>query len=137
MMQKFLTSACFVVTTTVKMLGIVAAVLVIGVLLALAGVVLLLNLFGAGDYVIRTVTSKYLGSLPPGYAASRRGFRIYALLVLAVGVVCAGFGLTGRVLPIGAALIVIGALIFGIASVVAISGEVETARGGPKGQPPR
>ncbi|HEV2476191.1 MAG TPA: hypothetical protein VGX22_06590 [Candidatus Dormibacteraeota bacterium] len=114
-----------------------AAVLVIGVLLALAGVVLLVNLFGAGDYVIRTVTSKYLGSLPPGYAASKRGLRIYSLLVLAVGLVCAGFGLTGRLLPIGAGLIVIGALIFGIASVVAITGEVETARGGPKVQPPR
>ncbi|HET9782265.1 MAG TPA: hypothetical protein VFR33_10845 [Candidatus Dormibacteraeota bacterium] len=104
------------------------AVLVIGVLLVLAGVVLLLNVLGAGDYVIRTVTSKYLGSLPPGYAASRRGFQIYAVLVLAVGVVCVGFGLTGRLLPIGAGLIVVGAVIFGIASVVAISGEVETAR---------
>jgi hypothetical protein len=130
MMQKFLTSACLVATAIVRMLGIVAAVLVIGVLLALAGVVLLLNLFGAGDYVIRTVTSKYLGTLPPGYAASKRGFRIYALLVLAVGVVCVGFGLTGQVLPIGAALIVIGAVIFGIASVVAITGEVETNRRG-------
>jgi hypothetical protein len=119
------------------MLGIVAAVLVIGVLLALAGAALLLNLFGAGDYVIHSVTSKYLGSLPPGYAASKRGFRIYAVLVLAVGLVCAGFGLAGRLLPIGAGLIVIGALIFGIASVIAITGEVGTARGGPKGLPPR
>ena len=138
MMQKFLTSACFVATATVRMLGIVAAVLVIGVLLAIAGVVLLVNLFGAGDFVIRTVTSKYLGSLPPGYAASKRGFRIYAVLVLAVGLVCAGFGLTGQLLPVGAGLIVVGALIFGIASVIAITGEVGTARGGSKGgQPPR
>ena len=112
------------------MLGIVTATLVIGLLLALAGVALLLNLFGAGDYLIRSVTSKYLGSLPPGYAASRRGFRIYALLVLAVGLVCAGFGLTGRLLPIGAGLIVVGALTFGIASIVVISGEVETSRRG-------
>jgi hypothetical protein len=116
------------------MLGIVAAVFVIGVLLALAGVVLLVNLFGAGDYVIRTVTSKYLGSLPPGYAASRRGFRIYAVLVLAVGVVCAGFGLTGWLLPIGAGLIVIGAVLFGVASIVAITGEVETSRRGRSGR---
>ena len=114
------------------MLGIVAAVLVIGVLLVLAGVVLLLNLFGAGDYVIRAVTSRYLGSLPPGYAASKRGFRIYALLVLALGVVCVGFGLTGRLLPLGAGLIVLGAVIFGVASVVAITGEVETARRGSR-----
>ena len=119
------------------MLGIVAAVLVIGVLLAVAGVVLLLNLFGAGDYVIRTVTSKYLGSLPPGYAASKRGFRVYAVLVLAVGLVCAGFGLTGPLPAMGAGLIVVGVVIFVIASVIAITGEVGTARGGPKGQPPR
>jgi membrane protease YdiL (CAAX protease family) len=116
------------------MLGIVAAVLVIGVLLALAGVVLLSNLFGAGDYVIRVVTSRYLGSLPPGYAASKRGFRVYAILVLAVGLVCVGFGLTGRLLPIGAGLIVIGAVTFGIASVAAITGEVETSRRGRSGR---
>jgi hypothetical protein len=108
----------------------VGVVLAIGVLLSAAGIVLLVNLFGAGDYVIRTVTSKYLGSLPPGYAASKRGFRIYSVLVLAVGLVCAGLGLTDRLLPIGAALIVIGAVVFGIASVVAITGEVETSRRG-------
>ena len=112
------------------MLGIVAVLLVIGVLLVLAGLALLFNVLGAGDYVIRTVTSKYLGSLPPGYAASKRGFRVYALLVLAVGLVCAGFGVTGSLLPIAAGLIVVGAVIFGIASVIAITGEVDTARRG-------
>ncbi|HET7418928.1 MAG TPA: hypothetical protein VFL27_00950 [Candidatus Dormibacteraeota bacterium] len=109
-----------------------ALVLAIGIVLAVVGLVLLFDLFGAGDYVIRTVTSKYLGSLPPGFAASRRGFQVYATLLIAVGIVCIGLGLTAKVLPIGAGLIVIGALIFGIASVVAISGEVETARGKPK-----
>lgn len=108
----------------------VELVLAIGIVLCGAGIVLLANLFGAGDLVIRTVTSKYLGSLPPGYAASRRGFRVYAVLVLAVGFVCIGFGLTGPLLPIGAALIVIGAAVFGIASLVAITGEVETSRRG-------
>ena len=107
----------------------VAVVLVIGILLAAAGLVLLFNLFRAGDYVIRTVTSKYLGTLPPGFAASRRGFQVYATLVTAVGIVCIGLGITDRLLPVGAGLIVVGAVIFGIASVVAISGEVETARG--------
>jgi hypothetical protein len=105
-------------------------VLAIGIVLTVAGLVLLFNLFGAGDYVIRAVTSKYLGSLPPGFAASRRGFRIYATLVIAVGLVCLGLGVAASLIPIGAGLIVIGAVIFGIASVVAISGEVETARGG-------
>lgn len=111
------------------MLGIVAAILVIGGLLTLAGIVLLLNLFGAGDYVIRTVTSKYLGNLPPGFAASRRGFRVYAILVIAVGIVCVGVGLTANLLPIAAVLIVVGAVTFGVASVLAITGEVETSRG--------
>jgi hypothetical protein len=107
----------------------VAVVLAIGILLTVAGLVLLFNLFGACDYVIRTVSSKYLGSLPPGFAASRRGFQIYATLLLAIGIVCIGLGITDRLLPVGAGLIVIGAVIFGIASVVAISGEVATARG--------
>ncbi len=46
-----------------------AVVLVIGAVLSLGGVVLLLNLFGAGDRVIESVTSKDLGSLPAGFAA--------------------------------------------------------------------
>jgi hypothetical protein len=107
----------------------VAAVLAIGILLTLAGLVLLFNVAGAGDYVIRTVTSRYLGSLPPGFAASKRGFSTYAALLIAIGIVCIGLGITDRALPVGAGLIVVGALIFGIASVVAIVGEVETARG--------
>ena len=110
------------------MLGIVAVVLVIGVLLALAGTALLLNLFGAGDHVIKTVTSKYLGSLPPGFAASRRGFRVYAVLVIAVGIVCLGLAATAWYLPAAAGLLVLGALVFGIGSVIAIAGEVETSR---------
>src|SRR5438445_7098947 len=128
MMQKFRTSACLVVTATVRMLGIVAFVLVIGVLLILAGIMLLVNLLGAGDYVMRTVTSKYLGSLPPGFAASKRGFRIYATLVLAVGLVCLGLALIERALPVPAGLLVLGAVIFGLASVVALTGEGDTAR---------
>ena len=109
-----------------------AVVLAIGILLALAGLVLLLNLFGAGRYVIRTVTSKYLGSLPPGFAASKRGFRVYAILLIAIGIVCIGLGVAANLPPIGAGLVMVGAVTFGIASVVAITGEVETARGGKK-----
>ena len=48
MMQKFRTKACFVVTATVKMLGVVNAVLVIGALISVAGVILL---------VVRDMTS--------------------------------------------------------------------------------
>ena len=102
--------------------------LALGVLLCLVGLVLLLNLFGAGDYVMRRVTSQPLGTLAPGFAATRRGFRTYASLVIAVGVLCVGIGTTGIFIPLAAMLLVLGALIFGIASVVAITGEVETYR---------
>jgi hypothetical protein len=107
----------------------VSLVLAIGVVLVLAGLVLLLNLFGTGDFVMRRVTMQPLGDLAPGFAASRRGFRTYAVLVLAVGVLCVGLAETAQVLPLGAALLVVGALLFGIASVIAIAGEVETYRG--------
>jgi hypothetical protein len=106
----------------------VSVVLAIGVLLCLAGLVLLINLFGAADFVMRRVTSQPLGELAPGFAASRRGFRIYATLVLAVGIMCLGLGATAWFIPFGAGLLVVGALTFGIASVIAIAGEVETYR---------
>ena len=100
----------------------------IGVVLSVAGLVLLLNLFGAADEVIRRVTSRSLGELAPGFAASRRGFRIYAVLVLAVGILCVGLAATAIFLPLGAGLLVLGAVVFGIASVIAIVGEVDTYR---------
>ena len=106
----------------------VAIVLVIGVVLGLAGLVLLLNLLGAADLVMRRVTSQPLGELAPGFAASRRGFRIYALLVLAIGILCLGLAATAWFIPLGAGLLVLGAVTFGIASVIAIAGEVETYR---------
>ena len=102
--------------------------LAIGVVLTLIGSAWLLNLFGAGDYVIKRVTSRYLGDLPPGFAATTRGFRVYSILVLAVGVLCLGLGATERFLPLAAGLLVIGAITFGIASMLAIAGEVEVYR---------
>ena len=107
----------------------VGAVLAIGLLLCLAGLVLLLNVFGAADVVMRRVTSRSLGELAPGFAAGRRGFRTYAVLVLAVGILCVGLAITARFLPLAAALMVLGTMTFGIASVIAIVGEVETYRG--------
>ncbi|HEV2414855.1 MAG TPA: hypothetical protein VGX27_08595 [Candidatus Dormibacteraeota bacterium] len=107
-----------------------AVVLVLGALIVIVGVVLLVNLLGAGDFVMRTVTSKYLGSLPPGYAASKAGFRIYSLLVVAIGVVFAGVGLAGSLVAVGVALIAIGAVVFVVTSVIAIRGEGETMRRG-------
>jgi hypothetical protein len=106
----------------------VGIVLAIGVLLCLAGLILLLNLFGAADLVMRRVTSQPLGELAPGFAANRRGFRVYAVLILAVGILCLGLAATAWSIPLGAGLLVLGALTFGIASVIAIAGEVETYR---------
>ena len=109
-------------------IGDVGVVLTIGVLLVVAGLILMLNLFGAADVVIRRVTSRSLGELAPGFAAGRRGFRTYAALVLAIGILCIGLAMTDRFLPLGGALLVLGALTFGIASVIAIAGEVKTYR---------
>src|SRR5713226_419682 len=103
-------------------------VLALGLLISAAGGVLLVNLFGAADMVIHRVTSQSLGELAPGYAASPRGFRVYAALVLAVGIVCIGLGVIGRSIPVAAGLIVVGTLAFGVASVIAIAGEVQTYR---------
>lgn len=129
MMQKFRTKACFVVTATVKMLGIVNAVLVIGALVSVAAVVLLANVAGAADYVIRHLTSRYLGTLPPGFAASKQGFQVYALLILGIGLVFLGLGTAASAVTAGTVLIGVGLTAFAITSVLAIRGEVVTARG--------
>ena len=103
-------------------------VLTIGVLLALAGIVLLLDVGGAGDFVIRRVTSRSLGELAPGYAASPAGFKIYATLVLSIGVAVAGLGIADRSPTVGGGLLLVGIGAFAIASAVAIVGEVRTYR---------
>jgi hypothetical protein len=103
-------------------------VLVIGVLLSVAGLTLLLNLGGAADAVIRRVTSRSLGELAPGFAASRGGFRIYAALVLAIGLAVTGLGIVAQSVVFGVALMAVGLVAFVGASVVAIVGEVRTYR---------
>jgi len=65
-------------------------IVALGLVLVAVGVVLLVNLGGSADSVIRRVTSRNLGELAPGYAASRGGFKVYATLVLALGVSVAG-----------------------------------------------
>ena len=108
-------------------------VLAIGVLLCLAGIILLFNLGGAADAVIRRVTSRSLGELAPGFAGTRRGFRTYAVLVLALGVLALGPGMVGWSVPVAATLLLLGVISFVIASVIAIVGEVETYRGLKRG----
>jgi hypothetical protein len=77
---------------------------------------------------MRRVTSRNLGTLAPGFAASKKGFRIYAILVMSIGVLCVGIGTIERSVPLAAGLLVVGAITFGIASMIAIAGEVETYR---------
>ncbi len=103
-------------------------VLTIGVVLTAAGLALLFNVGGAGDMVIKRVTSQSLGDLAPGFASTRRGFNIYASLVLAIGVFALGLGLAGWFVPIGTSLMVLGGITFAGASVIAIAGEIETYR---------
>jgi hypothetical protein len=103
-------------------------VLAIGVLLCLAGITLLLNLGGAADAVIRKVTSRSLGELAPGFAATRPGFRAYAVLVLALGVLTLGVGVVGWSVLVGATMLALGGISFVIASAIAIVGEVATYR---------
>ncbi len=103
-------------------------VLAIGVLLCAAGLVLLLNVAGAADVVMRRVTSQPLGGLAPGFAASRRGFQTYATLVIAIGVFAVGLGVAGSSALVGAGFMVLGGISFVTASVIAIAGEVQTFR---------
>lgn len=97
-------------------------------MISAAGIVLLLNIGGAADLVMKRVTSQPLGELAPGYAASRRGFQTYAALVIAVGLFAVGLGVAGGSALIGAGLMVLGGIAFVVASVVAIAGEVKTYR---------
>ena len=103
-------------------------ILALGVLLCLAGITLLFNVGGAADAVIRRVTSRSLGDLAPGFAASRGGFRVYAALVLAIGVSVTGLGIASQSAALGVALLVLGLIAFIAASALAIMGEVRTYR---------
>jgi len=109
------------------MLGIVSATLVIGGVIVLIGVVLAANILGSGDFVMRNLTQRYLGSLPPGYAASKTGFRVYALLVIAIGLLFASFGIAETSVNAGIALFALGAVGFFVLSLLAIRGEIATA----------
>jgi hypothetical protein len=103
-------------------------VLAVGILLSAIGIALLLNVGGAADVVMKRVTTQPLGELPPGFAASRRGFNVYATLVLAIGAFALGLAVAGWYVPIGTSLMVLGGITFAGASVIAIAGEVETYR---------
>jgi len=99
-----------------------------GLVLVAVGVALLVNLGGSANLVIRRVTSRKLGDLAPGYAASALGFKVYATLVAALGIVVCGIGLSLAAPIPGVVAILVGVAVFAIASVLAITGEVRTYR---------
>jgi hypothetical protein len=103
-------------------------VIVIGVLLCVLGQVLFFNVGGTADAVIRGVTSRSLGELAPGFAASRTGFRVYALLISDIGVAVTGLGIAASSAAVGAVLLGLGLIGFLVGSVIAIAGEVSTYR---------
>lgn len=102
---------------------------VIGGGLLVISLVLILDLGGAGTAVIRRVTSKPLGELAPGFAATRLGFRIYAALVGALGLTAVAIAIAQDFPVPGLIVVVAGLLAFVLLSIVAIRGEVQTYRG--------
>jgi hypothetical protein len=98
--------------------------LALGVVLILGGIAM----DGCRGWLISRVTSRSLGTLAPGFAASDRGFRVYSGLVRTVGVVLVSLWLMTLSVGFGGALLIIGAAGFLVYSVIAIVGEVRTYR---------
>ena len=96
--------------------GLGVALLVVSLVLAL--------LAGA---VIDRVTSRSLGTLAPGFAATRWGFAVYVGLVESVGLAVLGIGLSAT-RPSTVTLFWIGSGEFVGLSIAAIVGEVRTYR---------
>ena len=100
----------------------------IGGVLVVASAVLVFDIAGAGRGVIRHLTSKPLGSLAPGYAASWTGFRVYALMLAAIGGVVGGVGVAETLPVLGVIYIAVGLVGFIALSVLAVRGEMRTYR---------
>ena len=117
MMQKFRTS--LLSAGTEQIVGrSQLTLLVLGVVLVISSYALILG----RDFVIRRVTSQPLGWLPPGYAATRRGYLAYTFLVFDLGLILLAINFENPWLILGA----IG--LFVIASITVIVGEVVTYR---------
>ena len=106
-------------------------IVVIGAILFGAGVVILFDMGGAAGALTRRVTSRNLGTLAPGYAADRIGLKVYAVLLAALGVAVAGVGIAAFSPLVGVTALALGAVVFVIASVLIIAGEVRVYRSLP------
>jgi hypothetical protein len=102
---------------------------------AVPALILALLLLGAGvamelnrDRLIRRVTSRSLGSLAPGYAATKTGIRVYTALVVALGLLAFGVWAIDWSKGLGLVVGLLGVAAFLVLSVIAIVGEVRTFR---------
>ena len=77
----------------------------------------------ARELVIRRITSRSLGSLAPGFAATRAGYAVYVFLVFDLGAFAVALGIGS------APLTVIAVVLFVVASLTVLAGEVRTYRG--------
>ena len=93
--------------------------LVLGIALVFASA----GLWAARDFVTRHVTSKSLGDLAPGYAATKRGYNTYAALVCDIGLILLALHF-GNVW-----VLLLAIAVFLIGSAAVIVGEVVTYRG--------
>jgi hypothetical protein len=98
----------------------------LGLLILVAGGILYTRV--AADFLIRNLTSRSLGTLAPGYAASRAGIRTYSNVIASFGIVVIGLGATDWAGSTGAFVAVVGLVMFVAFSAVAIAGEVKTYR---------
>ena len=89
---------------------------------------LAMNVRGSREFVIKRVASQSLGTLAPGYAASRTGMAVYGLLITSIGAVLLGLGAVDTLGTAGPVLAGAGVIAFIVLSVVAIAGEVRTYR---------
>ena len=107
------------------MLGIVAIALALGLVIVAAGIAL--DAAPVKAFVTRNVTSRPLGSLAPGYAATPAGYRVYSGLIRAFGITLVGLWAAGLG-AIWVVVVLIGIGLFASDSVRAIRGEIATYR---------
>src|ERR1700745_3647121 len=86
----------------------VAIVLALGVVLVVAGQLLFIK----RTELVERVTSRSLGSLAPGYAATPKGVTVYTYLVTSLGMVLVGIGVAQWSAVFGGFLAICGILAF-------------------------
>ena len=98
----------------------------LGLVILIAGGILYTKV--ASEFLIKNLTSRSLGTLAPGYAASRSGLRTYSNVIASFGILVIGLGATDWAGTTGAFVAVVGFVMFVAFSAVAIAGEVRTYR---------